>query len=320
MSFVDDLNKAVGIFKQGTEDLAVTSAFNRASAKIQELRQQGLKEMEEREQSNMIAQQLSQELLQSGAPVSRVQAAFQAFSAAPLTSAEDQIQVGVQSGDQGLVQQGQTIQREQSRVSMEFKSRQATRKAQADANKSLGKEFRTRVNDRQKEFNRLTAKNMQSLDQANAAVSALKLKNPVADSAIKTMLAKASGEVGNLTEAEREMFAGSPALQARAARLLKLQAVGTLPEADRRDLQELLTLYQTNAKNAIQSRANVIAGQLASGIGESNEQALERILPGGIKTIEPPQLKPEPNSGTGPLRPEFQSQPAGVNNLRGYLK
>lgn len=317
MSFIDDLNKSVGMFNQSVQGYTTQRAFERARQQVDEIKTTMDEGAAQREALNSTSQQLAQDLLQAGAPISRVQAAFQAFSPAPLPSAEEQIQKGVMFDDPALVTQGQEIQEETSKVAFNQKRKLALeglRKQQTVVTKQFEKEKRQRIDLRQREFNRNARDNFKALDQASTAALALKLKNPVADSAIKTMLAKASGEVGNLTEAEREMFAGSPALARRAARLSKLAALGTLPDADRKDLEELISVYQENSVRGIQSRAQMVAGQLAQTIDVSEEEALKMVLPSGVPVISARR------GGVQQQQQQQQAPAAGVNNLRSYLR
>lgn len=310
MAFIDDLSKAVGMFNDGMERLATTNAFESASGKINEINQAKLNEMEKRQALQGVSQELAQGLLQANAPIAKIQAAFQAFGAPALSDPNEQIQVGVESEDPTLVSRGQKIQREQSRVSNENILNKVLATAQTKSSANTGKEFRTIINNRQQEFNRLTRDHNKAFNQADTASTALALKNPVADSAIRTMLAKASGEVGSLTDAERNMFSGSPALQRRAARLAKLNTLGTLPEKDRKDLAQLIELYKQNAKKAINKQAKDISHQLSKTTGMTPEESLRSLIPESNELEADEQKVQEPIAKV-PIK-------SGLRNMPGF--
>jgi len=304
MSFIDDLNKAVGMFDQQVQTFKTTQAFAKATEQINQINTNVVKEMDKRVAINGAAQNLAQELAAAGAPTARIQAAFQAFSAQSLPSAEEQIAVGVQQQDPKLVERGQTQQRATGQVAQDFKKELMS--MQRKQSLTVDKSLRGLVDQRQREFNSKTVKMVESYKQADMAFEALKLKNPVADSAIKTMLAKASGEVGNLTEAEREMFAGSPDLKSKAARLLKQSTMGTLPEQDRVFLRELLSTYKSTNEKYIKRYGENIAKQISGNTGKSIEESMSLIMPGDFL-------------GTAVSQPQTQQAAPGFN-LRDYLE
>jgi len=106
VAFIDDLDKAVGMFSTGMDRLNQTQAFNKASERINEINTTVTNEMEKRTQLNEASQELGRGLLQANAPISKIQAAFTSFGAAPLPGAKEQIAVGVQSGDDATLAKG----------------------------------------------------------------------------------------------------------------------------------------------------------------------------------------------------------------------
>lgn len=107
MAFIDDLGKAVSIFNDGMSQLATTQAFDKATKQINQLQTDIVDEQERRKAAQQISQQLTQDLLQAGAPVSKIQLAATAFGAPPSPSAEQLIR-------EGDVTKGQELQKAQA--------------------------------------------------------------------------------------------------------------------------------------------------------------------------------------------------------------
>lgn len=310
MAFLDDLQKAVGMFNDSMDQYNTTQAFNQAAQQVDEINSSAMKELDKRAALSQASQTLAQNLLQSNVPVSRIQQAFQAFGPQQLPSAQERIQVGAQSEDPGLVKAGIQEMKSLGQAQQDFALERI--KAQRKGRAGSGIEQRSLrglFERKQRSFNSMTKKVRESLLQVNQGMKALSLKNPVADNAIKTMLAKASGEVGNLTEAEREMFAGNPALWAQAKRLSKKAAVGTLPENDRRLLTEMLNVYKRGNENFIDRAGNRAAGELAAITNLSLEDARKVVMP-QLKQSE--QVETTQQGGAS-------GSFGGTSNLRKYL-
>jgi len=110
VAFIDDLDKAVGMFSAGMDRLNQTQAFNKASERINEINTTVTNEMEKRNQLNAVSQELGRGLIHANAPISRIQAALTTYGAPALPSAEEQIEVGVQFDDKESLKTGQAKQ------------------------------------------------------------------------------------------------------------------------------------------------------------------------------------------------------------------
>lgn len=318
MAGLDDFIKGAKLLQGALQERAVLNAVDRAKQEVQQVNQTLEGELLTPEERSSALQQVSNnltlDLARAGAPASTIQTLAGQLGQTPQQRAQTDLQ------QQQLDLQSQRLEQNQSQFkesqrAQDRRAEQAIKKAQRTQLRQRSSEERRTINSKQKEFNSLSRDSFKALDQATSAERSLSAKNPVADSAIKTLLAKASGEVGNLTEAEREMFAGSPALTQRAGRLLRLQGVGTLPESDRKDLQELIQIYQENARRAIRSKADLISGQATKTTGLSKEDALRAILPDADRTLGAPA--PAVNQEA---QPTPQSQPVGGGLNQYFIK
>ena len=119
MAFLDDLNKAVSLFEQGMQREQTTQAFNRAAERQQELDQRDLEGFAQRQSQQEISNRLGRELLEAGAPVSRVQEAQELFGAPAVPTPDELINIGTQFGDEESVQVGQEIKRQLGQTTRE---------------------------------------------------------------------------------------------------------------------------------------------------------------------------------------------------------
>lgn len=138
------------------------------------------------------------------------------------------------------------------------KTREATLAAQRE---SLKSERDRRYDERrQKEktdiidkFNRSSGvvKIEASLDAANTIRGLVDSNNPIAASAVPTFMARASGEVGNLSEADKRPFGGSQALLSRLEAAITQKANGRLT---RENAAFIKNLADTMEKRAVSNK------------------------------------------------------------------
>lgn len=267
------------MFNQGATEIATLGAVQDANQQINQIKAQMTNEGEQRAALQETANQLALRLAGVGASGTQINAAFESIAPQQFGSAEQMQLFGAANNSQFLEDTGERLIKEREQRGLNAKLRlQQTKQVSG-----LGKEMRQNVKDRQKEFNRLTAKTFERYSQVKLAQDSLKKKNPIADQAIKTMLARASGEVGNLTEAERAMFEGSPEIRAMAKRLFAKRAVGILPPEDRQSLQELIQLYLRGTQGYLQRNAQLISSQMAGNTGMDKDQAMSLILPESVR-------------------------------------
>lgn len=118
--------------------------------------------------------------------------------------------------------------------------------------------------------------------------------NPIAANAIPTYMARASGEVGNLSEADKRPFGGSQAILNRLEASLKQMATGTLTEDNRKFIINLADTMENSATSNLDRRAKDVSGQYgqASDFLKPDEiyKALRPIVPPKPRLITPKKV------------------------------
>ena len=314
---MNDLFQALSMFTDGMQQLAVTKGIQNATAAVDQLNQSGLDELQKRQQQQTLAKQLSLQLLGAGANAQQVQQAYSAVAPQAITSSGEAYQQAVQTGDKGLMSMAKDMQKfeeapkvEQLKIQGQTSRDVATINGEYDVKKTLlantnktakamtDKELEVIIN-AQQALEQTAAKNFSAVEHAKTAKAMLDSNNPLADNSIGTFMARATGEVGNLTEAEREPFGGSMALADRIQRVSKKLATGKIPDEDREFIKQLATTLENRNKAAIETHADRISRQRAAALGRDPSELRSRILPsdyataiGGQQKTAGPQLPP----------------------------
>lgn len=140
-------------------------------------------------------------------------------------------------------------------------------------------------------------------DQKSAAERGISMlaeaaTNPVAAEAVKSMLARASGEVGAMTDQDIARFGGSRALAARATQAAAQLATGRLTEENRRFMTQVAEAMQRSADTALASRAKTLAKSRAKASGIDEADILDML--GYAPEPEAPSAAPVGKSGLTP--------------------
>lgn len=114
-------------------------------------------------------------------------------------------------------------------------------------------------------------------NQSQRAKEVLAAGNPVGDSSVRVIAARAAGEVGNLAQNEQQVFGGSPALTDWLARNTQRLAQGTLDETDRQYLKQLFDVYSNYANSRLNQRKNFHATRYSKISGLPLQEASARI-------------------------------------------
>lgn len=259
MAFIDDLGKAVSIFNDGVQRAETTAAFTRATDEIEQINSQMTDGLNKRNALVGASQQLAQDLLQAGAPTSRIQAAFQAFGAKPLISPEEQIQVGVEQRDIGAITQGQEIQKKQTQVA--FDRKLALKKLATT--KTLDLPERKFVN---KLFNDFTKDNKASIDalnKVNSTVRLLKSSNdPAAVNVAVITFLKLAGESGRLSDEDfKRAIPGSGSTVREILRKGKVEFTQKSLTRDRTALINMMTILAKGVREKTIEQAKSFSKQ-----------------------------------------------------------
>jgi hypothetical protein len=139
-------------------------------------------------------------------------------------------------------------------------------------------------------------KAQQSLDSANIIRTLVDSNNPIAANAIPTFMARASGEVGNLSEADKAPFGGSQAILSRFQNALAQKATGRLTPENAAFITELANKMEGAAAGNIDSLAKLRSRQY-SGLNSSlKEDDLYGMLRPGTRL----QAFPAPSGNVSP--------------------
>lgn len=107
--------------------------------------------------------------------------------------------------------------------------------------------------------------------------------NPIAASAIPTYMARASGEVGNLSEADKRPFGGSQAIINRLESALTQMATGRLTQSNQKFINDLANVMESSAVKNLDSRAKQVSDQY----GEASDFLKSEDI---YKTLRPIKL------------------------------
>lgn len=131
-------------------------------------------------------------------------------------------------------------------------------------------------------FNKATEKIEASIDAANNIRGLVDSDNPIAASAVPTFMARASGEVGNLSEADKRPFGGSQALLSRLEAALTQKANGRLTRENAVFIKQLADVMEKRAIANKDRRARELSLQYAAANDYLDANDLyETLRPGG---------------------------------------
>lgn len=121
-----------------------------------------------------------------------------------------------------------------------------------------------------------------SIDSAENVIDLISSNNPIADSAVPTYMARASGEVGNLSEADKAPFGGSQALLTRMQQAVSQATKGKLTPENREFVRQLAETMKASALRNLDRHARDFSKQNAKIGGYGNEQEIYTMINPGI--------------------------------------
>lgn len=127
----------------------------------------------------------------------------------------------------------------------------------------------------------------EALLRAEGARVALENDSVFALPATSRALARLSGEVGVLTDADVAVWQGSQAVLDRFSRWMKNAAKGTMTQEDKKNAKEMLDVYTKVAENRKRQKAVEIAKRYASTTSDYSEQQMTDILLGNNPSGKP---------------------------------
>mgnify|MGYP001614723155 CR=1 FL=1 len=132
-------------------------------------------------------------------------------------------------------------------------------------------------------------KQSQSIAAASSVRELVNSDNPIAASAIPTYMARASGEVGNLSEPDKAPFGGSQAILSRLEAALTQKATGRLTQDNAQFLIQLSDVMEQSAIRNMDRIAQERAGQYSKTSKSLNKNDIYNMLR--------PTLTPLPTPG-----------------------
>ena len=110
---MDDLFKAMGMFKDGMQQLAVTKGINDAHAEVDSLKQGELDIMQQRSQQTQIANRLASQLAGMGATGQQIQTAHAALAPQQIKSSADAQRMALESGNPQMLDFAGKLQKQE---------------------------------------------------------------------------------------------------------------------------------------------------------------------------------------------------------------
>lgn len=147
-------------------------------------------------------------------------------------------------------------------------------------------------------------KHQSSIEAADTVIDLISSNNPIADSAIPTYMARASGEVGALTEADKAPFGGSQALLARIGQAFQQSKSGKLTPENREFVRQLAETMKASAVRNQINAAKKFSEQYSKVGSYGTAQDIEATIS--------PDLTMQTEPTTSPANPAAPP-PSGLN-------
>lgn len=171
-----------------------------------------------------------------------------------------------------------------------FDEKQQTHQ-QANADRDEARQLRVNVQrtDLTNKFNGdpSVKKSQQSLDASGDIRALATSGNPIAASAIPTYAARMSGEVGNLSEADKRPFGGSQATVKRIEASLQQMKDGKLTPENQKFIIDLSNIIDQRAQQKMDKIARSRAKQWSQGRSDFKEEDLYNSFRPGMDTTAP---------------------------------
>lgn len=122
---MDDLFKAMSMFSESAKGLALQRAITGANDQVSQIRSSELKEEQKRAELENVSRNLVARMAGIGAPATTIQQVAGAIGPKQYANADQMMMEGVLSGNQGLVAQGQGLERAQNAGKLDLMGAQA---------------------------------------------------------------------------------------------------------------------------------------------------------------------------------------------------
>lgn len=149
------------------------------------------------------------------------------------------------------------------------------------------------------EFQKYSGKDRESLQGAENAINLLNSGSKVGDQAVVSLMARASGEVGNLSGPEQDRYAGSRALGDRMRAALTKAETGRLDENDRADLILLAETYARYRRDLMKKNVEYFADNVGGELGLDSQSTKKMLMPDGGWGLKEEQINPKAKNAKG---------------------
>lgn len=126
----------------------------------------------------------------------------------------------------------------------------------------------------------------QSIAAATPILKVLELKNPIADQALRILIPRLMGEVGNLSESEQAAYGGSPAITSKLNQIWESAATGQLTEENRQYLTQLSKSMYNSQSAVLSQRLGQIVPQTSKITGIPESTLMDVVSTYQIKAME----------------------------------
>ena len=319
-----DLQTAINGFNTALTDYATNSAIQSATQQVQQLNQMGLADAEKRQAASNLANQLALQLTGIGASGTQIQSAFSAIAPKQFASSSQLYGEGLLTGNEPMQQQAQQWKK--------FETQDKMRLAElALAQKSLMMQQKQGLADN-RDFTKAIQKNQDKyatwankLQDTETKLTMLeegllRNDNALIQGAAPTFIARALGEVGPLTEADKEPFHGSLEVAERVKQFFATAGTGKLSDSNRRIMLRLVQQLKKATENRKKANVSTLGKQLKViakryGADISDDEATTYIT--GMTPGE--DMTDAPITTTGP-RTTVMGGAGGTEDLGAFLK
>lgn len=267
---LDDLLKGLSVFNLGVTQAASSKAINDANEQVQQLNMVEMDRAERIQAQSQIGNELALKLSSVGADPSKIQSVIGQLS--PSAGAQFQAEENL-----ALQQKSQEFQASESALDRALKRELAAMDQKVASSKAGQARLKELGSALQRDQTRLTSaisKDMESLKQANTAMSAIQSNKPIGIDFARMALAK-SQTGAQMTDAEREVFKGSQALSARIKQAAQNIIAGNATAENQKLLADVAKKLQKSTQQAIKTKADLVT-----------RQSFERLKKTGFETTE----------------------------------
>lgn len=129
------------------------------------------------------------------------------------------------------------------------------------------------------EKDKVVQKSNESIGQANNVIQLVQSDNPIGHSAIPTFMARAAGEVGNLSEGDKAPFGGSQALSARIKQVTQTYRNGELTPENQQFVIDLANVMKKSAMRNKATRAFDLRGKYGKSYKMDTKDVNDLMMP-----------------------------------------